>query len=1242
MSALDRGLRRELAKAVASARRIAEAGARNALTALMVSAAHPDSSLTGEDRALRRRLRAHGRQLGDMQHGAKQEVVQLAHEIAYGHWHRMLFARFLAENSLLVEPKSRVSVSINECRELGRESGKDPWTLAGEYAAAMLPQIFRPDDPSLAVRLPPETQRELEMTLEDLHPAIFAADDAIGWTYQFWQTDRKKEVNERVKGGAKIGADELPAVTQLFTEPYMVRFLFHNTAGAWRAGRLFAERPELAEDAHTEDELREAVRLNAANGYDFDYLRFVREPRDGADESDASGPWRPAAGSFDKWPTRAAELRILDPCCGSGHFLVEGLHLLVRLRMEEEDLPVNDAIRAVLRDNLYGLEIDPRCAQVAAFSVAFAAWKLAKGVIDLPVLRIACSGLVRNATKEQWLALAERTAGAAGSAPRRGLHATRQTLASGALRHTFETLYDLFSEAPTLGSLIDPRQADRSLFTEDFNRIRLLLDSVLAERETDAERRERAVAASGMVEATGVLAGTYSLVITNVPYLARGKQGRTLRHTGDTRFPASKGDIATMFVERSFGWTGTEGAVALVVPQNWFSQDTYSRLRETILSHRRWRLHVRLGEHAFEDAAAAGAFAAISIISADTPENEWRMAGLDASVRRDTTPILAPEKAELIQGRGAIHLARQEAVRRNANCVITLTTPENQALLRHRAHAYQGIGTSDKCRYIIRHWESSCRPAVWIYYQMAPKKSAYVSGCHSVLRWENGQGSLAFSHRARVCGQPAWSRDGVAIAVTRALHRSCFFGTMFDCTIAAVIPEEPVLVPAVSAYVLSPEFVASVRDVDPALSVTESSFGKTVFDLDHWTQVAIEKYPNGMPEPYSDDPKQWVFHGHPCGSVVWNEESKRTADGPARADETVLQIAVARLLGYRWPAERNPEMRLAAEQRAWAKRCSDLDQFRAENGIVCLPAVGDEEPAAERLRSLLAAAYGSRWSTSTEQHLLRTANLAGKPVENLDDWLRRRFFAQHCRIFYRRPFIWHIWDGLPDGFHALVNYHQLAGSRGEGRRTLEALTFRYLGDWIDRQRAAQNEGTPGADSRLVAALELREQLKRILEGEPPLDLFIRWKPLHRQPVGWNPDIDDGIRMNIRPFLRAKLRRGGLKDAGILRSAPKIEWKKDGGQEPERLRGRRKGDPPQETRARADFPWFWACPGTGTEDDRTDFMGGPEFDGSRWNDLHYTLAAKRAARERHEREAQAEAAARDSAESPRTSDAGESA
>ena len=335
MDPLPVDIRNQLARAVQAARRAGEAGVRKALEILAVGDARAHESMSAEDRDLRRRLRAHGRQLGDRRNSdtGTQGIDRLAHGVAYEHWHRMLFARFLAENSLLIEPESRVPVSLADCEELGREQGQDAWRIAGGFAERMLPRIFRNDDPALEVRLAPEIRQKLERLIESLPASVFTARDSLGWTYQFWQSERREAVK---KSGVKIGADELPVMTQFFTERYMVLFLLHNTIGAWRAGRILGARPDLTATAATEEELRQAVRMESHGGYDFAYLRFVREPCDRDDAGQPSGPWRPAAGTFEGWPRTTAELRVLDPCCGSGHFLVESLDLLARLRMEEE------------------------------------------------------------------------------------------------------------------------------------------------------------------------------------------------------------------------------------------------------------------------------------------------------------------------------------------------------------------------------------------------------------------------------------------------------------------------------------------------------------------------------------------------------------------------------------------------------------------------------------------------------------------------------------------------------------------------------------------------------------------------------------------------------------------------------------------------------------------------------------------------------------------------------------------
>ena len=99
-------------------------------------------------------------------------------------------------------------------------------------------------------------------------------------------------------------------------------------------------------------------------GYTWTYLRL---------NEDGS----PSAGKFDGWPKTAKELKVLDPCMGSGHFLTFALPILARMRAAEEGLPLSDAIASVLDDNLFGLEIDPRCSQIGAFNLALTAWKLA-------------------------------------------------------------------------------------------------------------------------------------------------------------------------------------------------------------------------------------------------------------------------------------------------------------------------------------------------------------------------------------------------------------------------------------------------------------------------------------------------------------------------------------------------------------------------------------------------------------------------------------------------------------------------------------------------------------------------------------------------------------------------------------------------------------------------------------------------------------------------------------------------
>lgn len=1128
MEPLDRNLRSALETTVKQARRLAEEGARAVLGELGVGEASPPPHLSEAQRVLRRRLRAHGRQLGDSgTPGRAQGTAHLVQELAYQHWHRMLFARFLAENGLLMY--EGVAVSLDECEELAPDEGaRNGWELAGRLAERMLPQIFKSGSPVFALALPADVQIPLENLLAGLPPQVFTASDSLGWVYQFWQADNKDAIN---KSEVKIGAEELPAVTQLFTEPYMVAFLLHNSLGAWWNTR----------------------HPGIPCPVTLDYLRTVE---DGT----------PAAGRFEAWPDSLAQFKLLDPCCGSGHFLVAAFLLLVPLRMAAEGLTAQEAVEAVLAQNLHGLELDARCVEIAVFALALEAWRYPDaqgrplGVRPIPNPHVACCGLKVSGSVQDWQALVPDDAANA-----------------SALRVGLAQLHQQFEQAPLLGSLLAPNRQNTNIFSANYTDLAPLLHAALehdSQGDATAASRELALTALGLLDAARLLTNHYDLVITNVPYLARGKQSQALKTYCENHYPAAKNDLANVFLERCLELCGEGGVVQIVMPQNWLFLTSYKKQRESLLNRVQWNLLARLGPGAFETISGEVVQAVLLTQTRAKPSDELKLRGVDASKPRG-----ALEKATLLRD-GELLEVSQKRQSGNPDARIALEKIDQGTRLERYCDSYLGLGTCDAPHYTRKWWEIAPLPTSWRFMQTAPDSSNSSGGRETVVCWDGARNRvLGMSdaerkqgHNQDYRGSAAWLKNGVSIALIKNLRPTPYVGELFDKSVAVLLPREPEHLTAIRAFVESPEYSAAVRMIDQKLMVTNSTLVKVPFDLEHWQQVAAQRYPNGLPKPYSDDPTQWIFHGHPCGSVIWDEEAKWTAPGPLRVEANVLQIAVARLLGYRWPAETDADIELAEEARALVAQSQALLPHADADGIVCLPPVGGEKAAADRLLNLLAAAYGEHWSTSVLDQLLASAGHAGK---GLDSWLRDKFFAQHCELFHQRPFIWHVWDGLRDGFAALVNYHQL------DTKGLEALIYTYLGNWISRQNEDISAGVDGAQERLAAALALKQKLELILKGEQPYDIFVRWKPLAQQPIGWEPDLNDGVRLNIRPFLSVP--EVGKKGAGVLRERPKLKWDKDRG-----------SDVPS-------APWFHLGPS----------YGGKE--GDRINDHHLSLAEKQAAR-----------------------------
>jgi hypothetical protein len=1138
MPPLDLESRRVLERSIVEARNVAEIGVREAFEVLGIAEKRPFQYLRPEQRELRKKLRIHAQQLGDSLLG-DHGIDLLVEEAAYQHWHRMLFTKFLAENKLLMypDPSGSIPITIEECEELAKENdAQNAWELASRYASIMLPQIFRQESPLLAFNLPTNRQQELEKILNSLPPVLFSASDGLGWVYQYWQTQRKNEINKSI---SKIGSKEISAVTQLFTESYMVDFLLDNSLGAWWAGKYLSSDDLLC--ASCEEDLRKKIALP---DYSFEFLRFIRSD---------DGKWTPAAGVFKDWPKQVTKLKILDPCCGSGHFLVSIFRILLQMYIVEEDIAITDAINAILRNNIYGLEIDNRCVELAVFAIALSAWtcKYCHGYRILPKLNIACCGQAVSSDEGTWL-----------------------NIIPDNLRYIFRELRESFLNAPILGSLIRVNQ-ESVLDDSELKAMQEIIKTLRSENINSDDLinlNENAVTAEGIEDAVHILSKHYNLVATNVPYLSRKKQCDFLFEYCRQNYQYSMHDLATVFLERALSLNSEDGVSCLVMPQNWLSLGSYKKLRISLLKNNTFNVIVRLGANGFQT-QMWDFNVQLLIVSKKSPKVQPQWENQNVNCGPIISCIDVSEFNDIQQKCIALKTATINNVYQNEQCrnpdarILSGAVHECDFLNKYTT-CMQGLSTGDDMRYILHFFEISVIDhSVWEFMQNTPTNDSMYDGMSEIIKWENQSGALFDVQNAHPkSGLTAVGKHGIAIHRMGRIFSYCYSLERFHQNVAVIVPNASDNLLAIWCFCLSSEYKNSVRKIDETLKITNATLTKVPFNIGYWSKIAESEYPSGLPLPFTNDPTQWIFHGHPCGRVIWDGVEKITSKGEMRVDSIVLQVAVARLLGYRWPAEVEKNMELALEQRELVMRCDNLSEYVDDDGIVCIPAVRGEAPAEERLLNLLVAAYGDAWSQNILTQLLGNADNSGRSLEY---WLRNKFFTQHCKLFGNRPFIWHIWDGHPEGFSVLINYHKFDD------RHMQKLIYTYLGDWIARQRQDIENNVQGADGRLSAALELQKSLILIQKGEAPYDIFVRWKSLKEQPIGWTPDLNDGVRLNIRPFMTVP--SVGKPGAGIMRDKPNIKWDKDRGKDVESA------------------PWYH------------------KFNGDRINDYHLTLAEKIAAR-----------------------------
>jgi hypothetical protein len=358
--------------------------------------------------------------------------------------------------------------------------------------------------------------------------------EVIGWLYQFYISERKAEVFAGFKATGKArtlaGPDEIPAATQLFTPHWIVRYLVENSLG-----RLWM--------------------LNRPTSRLVDQMDYYIAPVD--DESDFLKVSRPQ------------ELTMIDPACGSGHMLTYAFDLLYAI-YEEEGYAPSDIPGLILTHNLHGTEIDPRAGALAAFALTMKARAKLRIFFTRQVKPNICVIEPISFTPEELDFLVSR----------------------GGDRHDEETLWNQFTEADTLGSLLQP---DPVLTTRLAQHLESLEDTV------DILRGDVIARANRVLGQAKYLTSRYSVAVANPPYMGSKNMAAQLVAFSQDSYPDSKADLFAMFIERCRSLVCSQGGlVAMITMHSWMFLASFGKLRTKILRGAPPATMAHLGERAFD------------------------------------------------------------------------------------------------------------------------------------------------------------------------------------------------------------------------------------------------------------------------------------------------------------------------------------------------------------------------------------------------------------------------------------------------------------------------------------------------------------------------------------------------------------------------------------------------------------------------------------------------------------------
>lgn len=418
---------------------------------------------------------------------------------------------------------------ITQCSELNRSLPEMFETISNWTELLFPANLLRSD--SVLDRM------VTEIPEEDWQDAV----QIIGWLYQYYNTELKDDTFSKLKKNIKITKERVPAATQLFTPDWIVRYMVENSLG-----RLWLE-------GHPDAELHD--------GWKYYLDEAEQEPEVEAQLAKLREEYK---------AIKPEEIKVIDPCMGSGHILVYAFDVLMQI-YTSAGWDQRDAAQSILKNNLYGLDIDDRAAQLAYFAVMMKARKYDRRLLTRGIQPNIYSIRESNGIQTRTVEYFHRN--------------------DPKLKADIESIVAKMRDAKEYGSILNITPVDfaglYARFDEIRNDISLLRKAALAELLP-------------LVKCAEMLAQKYDVVVTNPPYMAVSNAGAKVNDYVKKNFPDSKADLFAVFIERCGQMAKQNGYQAMITQHSWMFLSSFEKLRTKLLAVDIVNM-AHLGARAFEE-----------------------------------------------------------------------------------------------------------------------------------------------------------------------------------------------------------------------------------------------------------------------------------------------------------------------------------------------------------------------------------------------------------------------------------------------------------------------------------------------------------------------------------------------------------------------------------------------------------------------------------------------------------------